>query len=67
MTQRARDLATPPKIELTEEELRGVAGGQNHGEATSDAVHWAQDYVRTNGGQMGTQVSYFARNGLLPP
>ena len=67
MTQRARDLATPPIIELTEEELLAVAGGQNQGEATSDAVHWAQDYVRTNGGQMGTQVSYFARNGLLPP
>jgi len=29
-------------IELTEEELYAVAGGQNHGQATSDAVHWAQ-------------------------
>jgi hypothetical protein len=67
MSQRARDLATPTIIELTEEELRAVAGGQNNGEATSDAVHFAQDYVRTNGGQMGTQVNYFARNGLLPP
>jgi bacteriocin-like protein len=55
-------------IELTKEELQAVAGGgQNHGQATSEAVHWAQDYVRTNGGQMGTQVSYFARNGLAPP
>jgi hypothetical protein len=54
-------------IELTEEELRAVTGGQNHGESTSAAVHWAQDYVETNGGQMGTQVSYFARNGLSPP
>jgi hypothetical protein len=66
MSVRARDLATPTIIELAEE-LRAVAGGQNHGEATSDAVHWAQDYVTTNGGQMGTQVSYFARNGLVPP
>ena len=54
-------------IELTKEELQAVAGGQNHGQATSEAVHWAQDYVRKNGGQMGTQVSYFARNGLAPP
>jgi hypothetical protein len=53
-------------IELTEEELRVIAGGENHGQSTSDAVHWAQDYVRTMGGQMGTQVSYFARHGLLP-
>ena len=55
-------------IELTKEELQAVAGGQNqnHGQATSEAVHWAQDYVRTYGGQMGTQVSYFARNGLVP-
>ena len=67
MSERARDRATPTIIELTEEELRAVAGGQNHGESTSAAVHWAQDYVETNGGQMGTQVSYFARNGLLPP
>ena len=67
MSERARDLATPTIIELTEEELRAVAGAENHGGATSDAVHWAQDYVRTNGGQMGTQVSYFARNGLVPP
>jgi hypothetical protein len=53
--------------QLTEEELRAVAGGdENHGQSTSDAVHFAQDYVRTYGGQMGTQVSYFARNGLVP-
>jgi hypothetical protein len=52
--------------QLTKEELRAVAGGENHGQSTSDAVHWAQDYVRANGGQMGTQVSYFARNGLVP-
>ena len=62
------DLAAPTIIELTEEELRAVAGGQNHGEATSDAVHFAQDFVRTHDDvQMGTEVSYFARNGLLPP
>jgi bacteriocin-like protein len=51
-------------IELTEEELQAVAGGQNHGQATSEAVHWAQDYVRTNGGQMGTQVSFTQAVGL---
>ena len=63
MPQRARDLATPAIIELTEEEVRAVAGGSG----TSDAVHFAQDYVRTNGGQMGKQVSYFARNGFVAP
>jgi hypothetical protein len=67
MSKRARDLATPTIIELTEEELRGVAGGETHGQETSDAVHFAQDYVRTYGGQMGEQVSYFAHNGLVPP
>jgi len=51
------------QIELTEEELRVVAGGQtNHGQATSDAVHFAQafvyDYQGTPaGGLMGTEVS----------
>jgi hypothetical protein len=60
------------QIELTEEELRVVAGGQtNHGQATSDAVHFAQDFVykyqgTPAGGLMGKEVSYFARNGLLP-
>jgi hypothetical protein len=58
-------------IELTAEELRAVAGGQNHGQATTDAVRFAQDFVykyqgTPAGGLMGTEVSYFARNGLLP-
>jgi len=60
------------QIELTEEELRVVAGGQtNHGQATSDAVHFAQAFVyhyqgTPAGGLMGTEVSYFARNGKVP-
>ena len=62
-------------IELTAEELHAVAGGENHGQATSDAVHFAQNYVRTTGTGspsgppphiMGTQVSSFAHSGLVP-
>jgi bacteriocin-like protein len=62
-------------IELTKEELQAVAGGQqNHGQATSYAVHLAQDIVYAMWGSpsgppphiMGTQVSYFARNGSVP-
>jgi hypothetical protein len=61
-------------IELTAEELQAVAGGQNHGQATTDAVRFAQNYVYTTYGSpsgpppgiMGTEVSYFARHGLIP-
>jgi hypothetical protein len=60
------------QIELTEEELGAVAGGQNHGQNTSAGVHYAQYYVMTQGGgpaggQMGTQVSQFAHTGAVPP
>jgi hypothetical protein len=32
------------QIELTEKELRAIAGGQNHGQSTSEAVHSAQSF-----------------------
>jgi hypothetical protein len=56
-------------IELTKEELRVVAGGQNHGQATTDAIRFAQNFVYTYysspaGGVM--EVSKFARSGLIP-
>jgi hypothetical protein len=37
-------------IELTKEELRVVAGGQNHGQATTDAIRFAQNFVYTQYG-----------------
>lgn len=59
--------------QLTEDQILLVTGGTvvNPGPGTADAVHFAQDYVRTYvdrpyGQVMGTEVSYFAQNGLLP-
>jgi hypothetical protein len=53
--------------ELTKGECELVTGGENHGQETAAAVHFAQDFAKSYGVQVGPEVSYFARNGLLPP
>jgi hypothetical protein len=53
------------QIELTEEELRAVAGGQRHdGQSTSEAVHLAKDNAL---GKVGPNVSFYAKLGYVLP
>jgi hypothetical protein len=57
------------QIELTEEELRAVAGGQSHdGQSTSEAVHVAKEQALLIGSKVGPNVSFYAKQGYaLPP